>query len=61
MYVGNTGETLPAMAPLPDTYDHTPQGKWSEPCHFCSMRSYHLISGACQLGSIYSGFRRSST
>jgi hypothetical protein len=30
-------DTLPDIAPLPDDYDHTDQGKWSEPCHFCNL------------------------
>jgi len=30
-------DSLPDVAPLPDDYDHTDQGKWSEPCHFCNL------------------------
>jgi len=30
-------QTLAAIAPMPDDYAHTPQGKWSEPCHFCNL------------------------
>jgi hypothetical protein len=34
-YIGS--ETLADIAPMPDDYDHTPQGKWSAPCHFVNM------------------------
>jgi hypothetical protein len=30
-------KTLSDIAPIPDEYDHTPQGNWSEPCHFCNL------------------------
>lgn len=30
-------DTMPEIAPLPDDYDHTDQGRWSEPCHFCNL------------------------
>jgi len=30
-------ETFPELAPGPDDYDHTPQGKWSAPCHYVNM------------------------
>jgi len=36
-YEGESGETLPAMAPLPDAYDHTSQGRWSAPMHYCNL------------------------
>jgi len=29
--------TLADIAPLPDDYDHTPQGAWSAPCHYVNM------------------------
>lgn len=29
--------TLPSIAPLPDDYDHTPEGKWSADCHYCNL------------------------
>jgi len=31
------GSNLTSMAPLPDNYDHTQQGKWSSPCHFVNV------------------------
>jgi hypothetical protein len=37
LFIGSTGETLTGMAPLPDDYDHTSAGRWSEPCHFCNL------------------------
>lgn len=30
-------KTLSDIAPIPDDYDHTPAGNWSEPCHFCNL------------------------
>jgi hypothetical protein len=30
-------ETLADIAPLPDDYDHSPQGRWSGPCHYCNL------------------------
>jgi len=36
-YEGSSGETLPGMAPLPDAYDHTSQGRWSAPMHYCNL------------------------
>jgi len=32
-----TNRTLPDIAPIPDDYDHTPQGAWSAPCHYCNL------------------------
>jgi len=29
--------TLPDIAPIPDEYDHTAEGNWSKPCHFCNL------------------------
>eukprot|EP01115_Flamella_aegyptia_P007187 TRINITY_DN29922_c0_g1_i1.p1 TRINITY_DN29922_c0_g1~~TRINITY_DN29922_c0_g1_i1.p1 ORF type:complete len:294 (+),score=125.74 TRINITY_DN29922_c0_g1_i1:90-971(+) len=29
--------TLPDIAPLPDDFDHTSQGRWSAPCHYCNL------------------------
>jgi len=29
--------TLATIAPLPDDYDHTDQGRWSAPCHYCNL------------------------
>jgi len=34
-FIGDRG--LPDIAPIPDEYDHTPQGKWSAPCHYCNL------------------------
>jgi len=31
------GETLAYIAPLPDDYDHTEEGRWSAPCHYCNL------------------------
>jgi len=36
-YEGDSGVNLPGMAPLPDAYDHTPQGRWSAPMHYCNL------------------------
>jgi len=33
----NASITLASIAPLPDDYRYTPQGNWSEPCHFCDL------------------------
>jgi len=33
----STSYTLPDIAPLPDDYDHTPQGRWSAPCHYVNL------------------------
>jgi len=30
-------KSLPDISPLPDDYDHEPEGRWSEPCHFCNL------------------------
>jgi len=30
-------DTMAELAPLPDDYRYTPQGKWSAPCHFCNL------------------------
>jgi hypothetical protein len=30
-------ETLADIAPMPDNYDHSPQGRWSSPCHYCNL------------------------
>jgi len=35
-FLGNNA-TLAEIAPLPDDYRYTPQGNWSEPCHFCNL------------------------
>jgi len=35
LYTGS--KTLPDIAPLPDIYDHTSEGAWSEPCHFVNL------------------------
>jgi len=32
-----SGYTLADIAPLPDDYDHSPSGRWSEPCHYCNL------------------------
>jgi len=29
--------TLVDIAPWPDSYDHSPQGRWSGPCHYCNL------------------------
>jgi len=29
--------TLADIASIPDAYDHTWQGEWSKPCHFCNL------------------------
>jgi len=29
--------TLAQIAPLPDSYDHSPEGRWSAPCHYCNL------------------------
>jgi len=34
-FIGSS--TLADIAPLPDTYAHTTQGAWSEPCHYVNM------------------------
>jgi len=34
-YLG--GKTLEQIAPFPDDYDHTPQGRWSGPLHYCNL------------------------
>jgi len=31
------GKTLEQIAPFPDDYDHTPQGRWSAPLHYCNL------------------------
>jgi len=31
------GESLASSAPFPDSYDHTSQGKWSEPLHYVNL------------------------
>jgi len=37
-FLGNNASvTLATIAPLPDAYRYTPQGNWSEPCHFCNL------------------------
>jgi len=35
IYLG--GKTLEQIAPFPDDYDHTSQGKWSAPLHYCNL------------------------
>jgi len=30
-------ETLAQIAPLPDDYDHTDEGRWSAPCHYADL------------------------
>jgi len=30
-------ETLAEIAPLPDDYDHTSEGRWSAPCHYADL------------------------
>jgi len=30
-------KTLADIAPLPDNYDHSTEGKWSGPCHYCNL------------------------
>jgi hypothetical protein len=49
LFIGSTGETLTGMAPLPDDYDHTPAGRWSEPCHFCNLprNATHFVMDYC--------------
>lgn len=34
-YLGS--QTMQNVSSVPDTYDHLPEGKWSEPLHFCDM------------------------
>jgi len=29
--------TLASIAPKPDDYDHSPEGRWSGPCHYCNL------------------------
>jgi len=29
--------SLAQIAPLPDDFDHTSEGRWSEPCHYCNL------------------------
>lgn len=36
-YIGE--DTLQDIAPLPDQYDHTSEGRWSAPCHYVNMPS----------------------
>jgi hypothetical protein len=31
------GQTMQSVSSVPDTYDHTDEGKWSEPLHFVDM------------------------
>jgi len=32
-------QTLAGIAPMPDDYDHTSEGRWSAPCHYVNMPS----------------------
>jgi hypothetical protein len=43
------GKSLADIAPLPDDYDHSPQGAWSEPCHFCNLpeNATHFYMSDC--------------
>jgi hypothetical protein len=36
-FIGNSGIDLAGMAPLPDEYDHTSEGRWSSHCHYCNL------------------------
>jgi len=65
-YIGEE-ETLPDIAPLPDDYDHTPQGKWSAPCHFVNMPKGALnfsmsdCTGCCVVEAIMNYTQRLTT
>lgn len=37
VFLDNAQYTLPEIAPWADEYRATPQGAWSEPCHFCDL------------------------
>jgi len=51
--------TLADVAPIPDDYDHTPQGEWSKPCHFCNLPkdatnfTYNMCGDFCVVKSIF--------
>lgn len=47
-FIGSS-ETLADIAPLPDAYAHTEEGRWSEPCHFCNLprSATHFIMQYC--------------
>eukprot|EP01087_Luapelamoeba_hula_P012604 TRINITY_DN351_c0_g1_i1.p1 TRINITY_DN351_c0_g1~~TRINITY_DN351_c0_g1_i1.p1 ORF type:complete len:288 (-),score=31.80 TRINITY_DN351_c0_g1_i1:26-889(-) len=44
-YLGS--QTMEQVAPIPDTYDHTAQGKWSGPLHYVNM-----IAGSTSYSSV---------
>lgn len=59
VYLNGKYTRLEQIAPLADDYDHTPEGAWSKPCHYCNLprsaTQFEMIwcGTCCVVGAIY--------